>query len=156
MASPQASFPEKPQLSFRGPIVPKSRRFFPGSSAWLAEHGYRVIIDQETANIRRRTGGRAAGADGVAGRSIWWSCWAEMERCSRLPRVTAAIDVPLLGVNLGSLGFLTEVPLQSLYPMLEAIAQGRAAVEHRSLMQCQLLRGDRRFAAAIWFSTTRW
>ena len=39
-------------------------------------------------------------------------------------RVTAAIDVPLLGVNLGSLGFLTEVPLQSLYSMLEAIAAG--------------------------------
>ncbi len=56
-------------------------------------------------------------------------------------RVTAAVDVPLLGVNLGSLGFLTEVPLQSLYTMLEAIAQGRAAVEHRSLMQVQLLRG---------------
>ena len=57
-------------------------------------------------------------------------------------RVTAAIDVPLLGVNLGSLGFLTEVPLQSLYPMLDAIAKGRAAVEHRSLMQCELLRGE--------------
>jgi NAD+ kinase len=57
-------------------------------------------------------------------------------------RVTAAVDVPLLGVNLGSLGFLTEVPLQSLYPMLEAIGQGRAAVEHRALMQVELLRGD--------------
>ena len=57
-------------------------------------------------------------------------------------RVTAAIDVPLLGVNLGSLGFLTEVPLQSVYTMLEAIAQGRAAVEHRSLMRCELLRGE--------------
>jgi NAD+ kinase len=57
-------------------------------------------------------------------------------------RVTAAIDVPLLGVNLGSLGFLTEVPLQSLYTMLEAIAAGRAAVEHRSLMHCELLRGE--------------
>jgi NAD+ kinase len=57
-------------------------------------------------------------------------------------RVTAAIDVPLLGVNLGSLGFLTEVPIESLYPLLDAIAQGRAAVEHRSLMQCQLMRGD--------------
>jgi len=57
-------------------------------------------------------------------------------------RVTAAVDVPLLGVNLGSLGFLTEVPLTSLYPMLEAIAQGRAPVEQRSLMQCDLLRGE--------------
>ena len=57
-------------------------------------------------------------------------------------RVTAAIDVPLLGVNLGSLGFLTEVPLQSVYTMLEAIAQGRAAVERRSMMLCELLRGD--------------
>jgi NAD+ kinase len=57
-------------------------------------------------------------------------------------RATAAIDVPLLGVNLGSLGFLTEVPPQSLYTMLDAIAEGRAAVEHRSLMECDLLRGD--------------
>jgi NAD+ kinase len=52
------------------------------------------------------------------------------------------VDVPLLGVNLGSLGFLTDVPLQSLYPMLEAITQGRATVEQRALMECQLLRND--------------
>jgi len=55
-------------------------------------------------------------------------------------RVTAAADVPLLGVNLGSLGFLTEVPLSSLYPMLEAIAQGNAPIEQRSMMQCELVR----------------
>ena len=65
-----------------------------------------------------------------------------MEHCCRPRRLTAAVDVPLLGVNLGSLGFLTEVPLQSLYPMLEAIGQGRAKVEHRSLMQVELLRED--------------
>jgi NAD+ kinase len=67
-------------------------------------------------------------------------------------RVTAAIDVPLLGVNLGSLGFLTEVPLQSLYPMLDAIAQGRAAVEHRSLMQCELLRGEKVLGSYLVFN----
>ena len=36
-------------------------------------------------------------------------------------RVFAAKAVPILGVNLGSLGFLTEVPIDDLYPTLEAI-----------------------------------
>jgi NAD+ kinase len=57
-------------------------------------------------------------------------------------RATAATDAPLLGVNLGTLGFLTDVPLSSLFSMLEAIAQGRAPVERRSLMRCELLRGE--------------
>ena len=57
-------------------------------------------------------------------------------------RATAPIDVPLLGVNLGSLGFLTEVPLPALYPMLQAITEGRAPIERRSLMRCELLRGE--------------
>jgi NAD+ kinase len=57
-------------------------------------------------------------------------------------RITAAIDVPILGVNLGTLGFLTEVSPQSLYPMLDGIAQGRASIETRVLMQCDLLRGS--------------
>ena len=57
-------------------------------------------------------------------------------------RATAASDAPLLGVNLGSLGFLTDVPLSSLFSMLDSIAQGRAAVEERCLMQCDLLRGE--------------
>ena len=66
-------------------------------------------------------------------------CWPPL---ALWRRATAAVDVPLLGVNLGSLGFLTEVPLQSLYTMLDAIAQGQAKVEHRALMECTLLRGD--------------
>jgi len=57
-------------------------------------------------------------------------------------RDTAASDAPLLGVNLGSLGFLTDVPLASLFGMLDRIEQGRATVEQRSLMQCDLLRGE--------------
>lgn len=57
-------------------------------------------------------------------------------------RATAASDAPLLGVNLGSLGFLTDVPLSSLFSMLDSIAQGRAAVEQRCLIQCDLMRGE--------------
>jgi len=116
-------------------------RIVPGLLTWLGEHGYKVIIDEETATY-------IAGHEVVPRPEM---CCNPLDLVVVLggdgtllsaARVTAAIDVPLLGVNLGSLGFLTEVPLPSLYAMLEAIAAGRATVEHRSLMQCELLRGD--------------
>ena len=122
------------------PDRPQVGQIFPALLAWFAEHGYRVIIDQESAKYtsgpeivpRMDMGSKALdlvvvlGGDGTL---------------LSAARATAGIDVPLLGVNLGSLGFLTEVPLHSLYPMLEAIAKGDAAVERRALMQVELLRG---------------
>lgn len=108
----------------------------------LHAHGYRVIVDRETAKYsdgkeeeveRSQMSSRAIdlvivlGGDGTL---------------LSAARATAPIDVPLLGVNLGSLGFLTDVPLPSLFSMLDKIAQGSAAIEQRSLMQVDLLRGD--------------
>ena len=40
-------------------------------------------------------------------------------------RAFAQTEVPLLGVNLGSLGFLTEVPLNEIYTTLEAWLAGK-------------------------------
>jgi NAD+ kinase len=144
MPSPQASSQESAQKTaaiISRPNRPEVAQIIPGLLTWLTEHGYEVIVDEETSTYR-------------AGKEVVPRAEMASQRLDLVvvlggdgtllsaARVTAAVDVPLLGVNLGSLGFLTEVPLQSLYPMLEAIAQGRAAVEHRSLMQVQLLRGD--------------
>jgi NAD+ kinase len=140
MVSPQAPSSRTAAIIAR-PDSPEIAQIIPGLLTWLSEHEYRVIVDAETAQY-------AAGQEVVP-----------REQISSKPldlvvvlggdgtllsaaRVTAAVDVPLLGVNLGSLGFLTEVPPQALYSMLEAIAHGRAAVERRTLMQCELLRED--------------
>lgn len=60
-------------------------------------------------------------------------------------RAFAQTEVPLLGVNLGSLGFLTEVPLSELYTTLQAWLTGKAIIDTRNLMHTVLVRDDRIF-----------
>ena len=141
MASSSSSSSKKTAAIISRPARPEVARIFPELLAWLTAHSYQVIVDPETAKysnghevvLRSQMSSRpldlvvVLGGDGTLLSAV---------------RATAATDAPLLGVNLGSLGFLTEVPLSSLFTILDAIAQGRATVEQRSLMQCDLLRGD--------------
>jgi len=54
----------------------------------------------------------------------------------------ADADVPILGVNFGSLGFLTEATLPELYPSLEAALDGQARVEQRLMLRATTIRGS--------------
>ncbi|HEY4572873.1 MAG TPA: NAD(+)/NADH kinase, partial [Thermoanaerobaculia bacterium] len=51
---------------------------------------------------------------------------------------TVARGVPILGVNLGNLGFLTEINRGELYPTLVEVLEGRYAIEERSLFDVEL------------------
>src|SRR5258708_27542333 len=57
--------------------------------------------------------------------------------------VAAGADVPILGVNFGSLGFLTEATLPELYPSLEAAVEGRARVEPRMMLRATTVRAGK-------------
>jgi NAD+ kinase len=54
----------------------------------------------------------------------------------------AGRQVPILGVNFGSLGFLTEVTLPELYPALEAALAGDAHVEERLMLRATIVHGS--------------
>lgn len=55
-------------------------------------------------------------------------------------RAFAHTETPILGCNLGSLGFLTEVPLTELFPTLDAWKKGAAIIDSRNMMHAELLR----------------
>jgi len=52
----------------------------------------------------------------------------------------AGVNVPILGVNFGSLGFLTEVTLPELHPALEAALAGKAHIEERLTLHATITR----------------
>jgi len=137
-ASPSS---EKTAAIISRPGRPQVGQVLAGLCEWLTAHDYKVIVDPETADY--------ASGQTVVSRAEMASCRLDLVivlggdgTLLSAARVTAAIDVPLIGVNLGTMGFLTDVPVQSLFSMLDAVSTGKASVEHRSLMECRLLRGD--------------
>jgi NAD+ kinase len=64
-------------------------------------------------------------------------------------RLAAPRGVPILGVNLGRLGFLTELEADHLERGLDRFVEGSYRLEERSILQVTLTRGDRRIARSI-------
>ena len=58
-------------------------------------------------------------------------------------RSAVPLGIPLLGVNYGSLGFLTEVQPDELYGALERVLAGQHSIEERWALQVDHLREDR-------------
>jgi NAD+ kinase len=124
------SKPDRPELS----------EVLPALEKWLQERNYTVVVDQESA--------------------AYFSASAVMPRnelATRCPdlalvlggdgtllsaaRAVSKVGTLILGVNLGTLGFMTELQLPDLYPSLEAIAKERYIVDCRSMLACSLVRG---------------
>ena len=58
----------------------------------------------------------------------------------KVARITHSHGVPILGVNLGNLGFLTETTLEDLYQTLQSTLNGECEIEHRMLLNASLWR----------------
>ncbi len=123
------SKPEKPELA----------QILPPLLEWFRKHDYRVVMDSESAAYA--SGPEVIDRQEMASRPLDFVVVLGGDgTLLSTSRVVAKAGIPVLGVNLGSLGFLTEVPLSELYEALEDVDQKRAAIESRSLVECQLIR----------------
>jgi len=58
-------------------------------------------------------------------------------------RLLEGTDQPILGINLGSLGFLTELGLEELFGSLERVLEGKFTIETRVRLEASLHREDK-------------
>jgi len=63
----------------------------------------------------------------------------------RSARIVASLSVPILGINLGRLGFITEVDGDEVLSHLSGLLKGKGWVEERAMLQTQV--GDKTFHA---------
>jgi len=61
----------------------------------------------------------------------------------------AGRDIPILGVNFGHLGFLTEISLPEMFGALAAAIDGTATIDERLLLRCRILRNGAEFASRV-------
>src|SRR3984893_10635886 len=107
--------------------------------AWFREHQYHVVIDPETAPYA--PGVEVLARDEMASRPLNFVVVLGGDgTLLSAARAVSKAGIPVLGVNLGSLGFLTEVPLEDLYETLQSIEASCCNVETRSMVHCEVFR----------------
>jgi NAD+ kinase len=130
------SKPEKPELA----------RIVPELLNWLRRHRYQIVVDRETAP--HAPGIEVVAREEMVARPLTFVVVLGGDgTLLAAARCVAKAGIPVLGVNLGSMGFLTEVPLDELYLTLEGIDAGHYNVETRSMVHCEVMRDGARMAA---------
>src|SRR5208283_1262812 len=109
--------------------------------SWFRERGYQLYLDQETAQYTNSEEVVSRQEIGVRHPDFALVLGGDGTLLSAA-RAVAHEGVPILAVNLGSLGFLTEVPLSEMYDTLEAVDAGTCPTEQRAVLDCNLIRGD--------------
>ena len=123
------------------PQKPEVAELLPQLMEWLKAHGYESLLDTDSAAYLDQPGMDRTllaaerpelvivlGGDGTL---------------LSAARAFAQTDTPILSVNLGSLGFLTEIPLSDLYTTLELWCSGIADIDTRVMMNARLMRGGK-------------
>src|SRR5262252_816721 len=106
---------------------------------WLAKRGIRGIYDTETAESLRN-GESGKPRDQLAQECDLILLLGGDGTLLAAARVAAPRGIPIVPINLGSLGFLTSFTLQELYPVLEETLAGHLAASERVMLHAALIR----------------
>jgi NAD+ kinase len=116
--------------------------------AWLSKRGIDVVYERETLALAGAIGAhvRTATRDALPCEAdlivVLGGDGTLLAMAARIAK--AGRDIPILGVNFGSLGFLTEIRIDELMPSLESTLSGSAAFEERAMLEADAYRNETR------------
>ena len=135
----------KPLLLFRSRTVPSCCKVLPELEKWLQQRNYAVVVDKESAAYFSATNVMPRSELATRSPDLALVLGGDGTLLSAA-RAVAKTGTLIFGVNLGTLGFMTEVALGDLYPALEAIEKERYIVDSRSMLRGSLIRGGETLA----------
>jgi len=103
---------------------------------WLDGYGIEVIVDEETAEQAHLP--PSASTENVSSRADLVIVLGGDGTLLHAARQVGDSGVPILGVNLGSLGFLTNIALPDLFDVLEKVLEGDYRIEERMTLRAEL------------------
>ncbi len=111
---------------------PRAESIVSDLARWLGERGREVAFDRETAALLGRSDGVVRSS--LPEHSDFLVVIGGDGTLLSAARVVGGSGRPILGVNLGGLGFMTAVTLDELYPVLERILRGEAEYDERMML----------------------
>jgi len=123
------------------PDAPAAPRVILQVLQWLGARGLTAVLEKQTAGLVPSASVQAASKDELPGLVDLLVVLGGDGTLLSMARAIGDLGVPILGVNLGGLGFLTATTLDEMLPALDAVLAGRMATEERMLLAARLVRG---------------
>ena len=113
--------------------------------SWLEARDVTPVLETATAALAGIDGRDTAEAGDLAARvDLVIALGGDGTLLAAANRIAAAgLDVPIVGINFGSLGFLTEVTLGELYDAMASVLDGTASIDSRMMLHATIESPDR-------------
>jgi NAD+ kinase len=125
--------------------MPKAHDAVRKLSKWLTAKGRKVFLEDRTAASLGLTGYALRKLPSLVDMIIVLGGDGTLLSASRLV-ADSRKNVPIFGVNLGSLGFIAEVPLEELYGNLEKALAGKLRADERMMLFASVIRKGKTIA----------
>ncbi|WER44816.1 NAD kinase [Cupriavidus sp. WKF15] len=118
-------------------------------ASYILRNGQDVVFERETAQATGLTGYPALTPEEIGREADVAVVLGGDGTLLGIARQLAGHNVPLIGVNHGRLGFMTDIPLEDVQSVLPDMLEGRYEAETRLLLESSVVRDDSRIFSAL-------